>query len=125
MTFLDTTKLKALETKKEQLELIRKNIINDIEENQKKSNELKQQINLINIDINELKNREDGKVVVSEHAMLRYIERVLGIDLDELNKKIINETDAKQISSLGNCTYSKDGFKLKVKNNKVITILKN
>ena len=35
--------------------------------------------------------KEGNKIIVSEHAMLRYIERVLGIDLKEIERRILTD----------------------------------
>ena len=123
MTIKDSTTLKGLETKYKTLETKRNLIIKEVEEKQQEASKLKKDMGQIKQQIDNLKSKTDGNIIVSEHAMLRYIERVLGIDLDELQKKILDENDIKTVRALGNCTYPKDGFKLKIKDGKVITII--
>jgi uncharacterized coiled-coil DUF342 family protein len=123
MTIKDSTTLKGLETKYKTLETKRNLIIKEVEEKQQEASKLKKDMGQIKQQIDNLKSKADGNIIVSEHAMLRYIERVLGIDLDELQKKILDENDIKSVRALGNCTYPKDGFKLKIKDGKVITVL--
>lgn len=64
-----------------------------------------------------------NQVVVSEHAMLRYIERVLGIDLEELQQKILPPGNADAISSLGDGTYPIGEHRIKVKSGTIVTVL--
>ena len=63
------------------------------------------------------------EVVVTEHAMLRYLERALNIDLNGVKKAIL--TDA-LLASIAVCRSGKfpiaQGIKAVVKNNVVITI---
>jgi len=61
--------------------------------------------------------------IISEHALLRYIERVKGIDLEVLKKEIMTPQLATLIREMGNGKHpSGGGFKAIVKNNTVITI---
>jgi seryl-tRNA synthetase len=123
LTIKDSTTLKGLETKYKEIETKRNMVIKSIDEKQAEASKLKKEMGQIKQQIDNIKSKTDGKIVVSEHAMLRYIERILGIDLDELQKKILDEEDAKTIRALGNCTYPKDGFKLKIKDGTVVTVL--
>tara|TARA_B100001778_G_scaffold330827_1_gene333987 strand:- start:14302 stop:14724 length:423 start_codon:yes stop_codon:yes gene_type:complete len=67
--------------------------------------------------------KTESQVVVSEHAMLRYIERVLGIDLEELQQKILPPGNADAISSLGDGTYPIGEHRIKVKSGTIVTVL--
>lgn len=61
---------------------------------------------------------------VSEHAMLRYMERIMGMDIKQVEMSILNDSITKMISELGNGTYPHhEGFKVVVKNNVIVTIL--
>jgi hypothetical protein len=62
-------------------------------------------------------------IVVTEHAVLRYIERVLGIDTIEIRKKILDEKSKEDILTLGNCLYPRDGYKIRVQNKRVLTVI--
>jgi len=63
------------------------------------------------------------EIIISEHAMLRYIERALGVDLDAMKKEILTEA---LIAGVAFCRSGKfpikDGIKAVVKNNVVVTI---
>jgi hypothetical protein len=64
-------------------------------------------------------------VSVTDHAVLRYIERVLGYDIEEIKKKILPEEIIPAIKQLTNCDYPLDGFKIIVRSNKVVTVYTN
>ena len=72
---------------------------------------------------------QDGAkdIVISEHAMLRYIERVIGLDLKQLQAIIIPDDLREKIRTLGSGEYSHENpngkYKLRVKNNTVVTVL--
>lgn len=62
--------------------------------------------------------------VVSEHAMLRYLERVKKIDMKTYENEILSDKVLKMIADLGgNGAYPHEGgFQLVMKNNVVVTI---
>lgn len=67
----------------------------------------------------------DGPPVITDHAMLRYMERVMGLDVEGLRAKLITPAIQKMIDTLGgNGQYPGDGYVLVMKNNAVTTILK-
>lgn len=64
-------------------------------------------------------------VVVSEHAIIRYFERYLGYNIDEIKQTILPENIKDKIKFLRNCEYPVNGFSIVVKENKVVTLYKN
>lgn len=63
------------------------------------------------------------ELVVSEHAMLRYFERVMGVDLEEVKSIILSETLQSQWKTLGNGKYPLQGTgKAVIKDSVVVTI---
>src|SRR5688572_30472635 len=52
-----------------------------------------------------------GDIIVSEHAMLRYLERVKGVNVVELQQEIIGESDD-HINAFGTCEVKRDGYTL-------------
>ncbi|MDD3466205.1 MAG: hypothetical protein PHE67_03570 [Campylobacterales bacterium] len=68
--------------------------------------------------------RGDG-LIVSEHAMLRYIERVVGINPEEIKAKIATPSLIGITKTLGSGTYPIDGFKVKVVDGVIVTVLSN
>lgn len=61
--------------------------------------------------------------ILTDHALVRYIERVKGIDIAQMKKEILNDKLRDLISTLGNGKFPCDGFTAIVKDNQVITIL--
>lgn len=63
----------------------------------------------------------DKTLIVSEHAMLRYIERVMGFDLEAIRQKVLG------CPSVTNCPNGSfpigDTHQIKVKNNTVTTVI--
>jgi hypothetical protein len=66
----------------------------------------------------------ENNLSVTDHAIVRYFERVLGYDIEEIKAKILPDGKAvDNISKLGNCVYPIDNFKVRIVNCKVITVL--
>lgn len=63
------------------------------------------------------------KVVVSEHALLRYFERVENNNLEDIKKKILPPDTEKMVMELGDGTYPVGIHKIKVKDNTIVTVL--
>ena len=74
-----------------------------------------------------INNLQNSDLIVSEHAIIRYIERVIGINIEEIVEKIATEKIKKMAECCGSGLYpSENGdFKLKINNNVVVTILNN
>jgi septation ring formation regulator EzrA len=78
-------------------------------------------------DLAQLKHRiktlQNKEVIVSEHALLRYIERVMGVDLEEIKNQVLGPETLALIGKLGNGKYPiGNGVRAVVKNNTVVTI---
>jgi hypothetical protein len=71
--------------------------------------------------------QQPNEIVVSEHAVLRYLERVQGIGLDEIRKKILTSSVVDLIDKLeaGNGQYpvKEGGFSIRLKDNVIVTII--
>ena len=61
-------------------------------------------------------------VIVSEHAVIRYIERVLGIDIKEIEKKIVDEETEKIIREMRPSRINKGEFSILIKDSTVTTV---
>lgn len=64
--------------------------------------------------------------IVSEHAILRYLEYIEGIDLDEIRKNILNNKSMEQTKTLGAGKYplaGHNGYRFVFKDNTIITII--
>lgn len=60
--------------------------------------------------------------IVSEHALLRYIERFMGVDLESVRRAILTENAVKLIRFTKSGKINTDGRRLIVKNGTVVTI---
>ena len=54
--------------------------------------------------------------------MLRYIERVLGIDLQEIQDKILPADKIDDVKKMGNCTFGLNTHKITVKDGIIVTV---
>lgn len=66
-----------------------------------------------------------NEIIFSEHAILRYIERVLGINLTDIKAKILTESEKDECMQMGgNLTYKKEDFTVKIQDFVVTTVFK-
>lgn len=74
----------------------------------------------------ELKKMKTGnKIIVSEHAVLRYLQRIMELDLKAVENEILTDETLKQYRTLGNGKYPiSNGCKAVIKDNVVITVTK-
>ena len=74
----------------------------------------------------ELKKLKTGnKIIVSEHAVLRYLERTMELDLKAVENEILSKEVVSQYRTLGNGKYPvSNGYKAVLKDNVVLTITK-
>lgn len=61
--------------------------------------------------------------IVTDHAMLRYCERVMGVNLNDIKKRVLCDEMAGLIDKLPSGKFPHpDGFRVVVKNRTVVTI---
>ena len=66
----------------------------------------------------------DEVLKVSEHAIVRYFERVKGFDIKEVEKEILSKQVVELVEKLGgNGSYPNNGFSVLMKNYTVTTIV--
>ena len=121
--------MKTVELKR-QLNIIKseiKSINKEIEELNKRRSKFQKEAKLVQEEIDKMNSQGIG---VTERAVLRYFERVLGFNIEDIKKKITPETTIQQVKELGDGEYPiKDlysidnPFSIIVKNNNVITVL--
>lgn len=63
------------------------------------------------------------EIIVSEHAIIRYLERVYGLDLLKIENEILPEREKEKIKLFGNGQYSVENFTVKVVDNVVVTVI--
>lgn len=94
----------------DELEVLRKKI-----ESEKKTQEsIKRQIDAL---------KASEELVVSEHALLRYFERVLGFDLKDVARKVLPQDVEDRIKVLGDGVFpTGPGTRVKVFDGTVVTL---
>ncbi|HFI0747262.1 TPA: hypothetical protein ACGOYH_001384 [Streptococcus suis] len=115
--------LKYLESKKVLLEAQLENLRDRKGQVGKEISLVSSKLNSVNQRIQALKGRND--LIVSEHAMLRYLERVEQLDVAILNRIIAEDEELQSVvKTLGNGIFPVKGrgFKLVIKDNVVETI---
>jgi hypothetical protein len=66
-----------------------------------------------------------GRLTVTDHAIVRYFERVLGVDLDEVREQILPRPMRVALQKLkANGEFACGTHLIRVQNNRVVTILK-
>lgn len=103
---------------------------------QKYTNELtilKSEITRLNADV--ISKRETVKAIqreiteitreplVTEHAMLRYFERIKGYSMKDIKNKIMPKETLKQIKKLGDGEYSVENFGIVCRKNAIVTVI--
>lgn len=91
---------------------------------QQNLSENKKQIAKIKKAIDDLKIKESQELTITEHALLRYCERILGINIEDIKKEILTPELNKLVDTLGTTgTYSYKKYQLKIVDKCIITII--
>lgn len=69
----------------------------------------------------ERQGEEDG-VRITEHAILRFLERVKGVDIEQIKREMIDEKQEELISKLQTCKVDQGDCTLVVSNRIVVTV---
>jgi hypothetical protein len=114
--------LKQLQTKKRSLETRQMELHTARAKVSAESEAIKAELTEINQKIGQF-HSPAGEPVVSEHALLRYLERVKGVDLNVIRKEILDGR-VDQIRHLKTCDIRMaNGLKMVVKNCVVVTLI--
>ena len=94
----------------------------EVANKQREYNQKLQAVEKLKNEMAKLNNSENLKV--SEHAIVRYFERVKGFDIEQVEKEILSEQVLKLVDKLGgNGSYPNDGFSVVMKNYTVTTVV--
>lgn len=113
--------LKGLQTQRDKLKATIKGLRGQSTDLNTEINQKNQKLKNIEKKINEIEN-SNSEIVITEHARLRYIERVIGINLEELDAKIIDEATKDIVKKMGSGTYPVGGHQIVVKKNTIVTV---
>lgn len=112
-------KIKELVTRKKKLQSKLERLHQEVNESKTEYSKTKAQIDKIN----NILSTSAKNLIVTEHALLKYIERFMDIDLEKIKKQIADKQIEDQAKTLGNGKYpTKDGLTLVVKNMTVVTL---
>lgn len=94
----------------------------EIASKQQESAHKKQAITKLKQEMDNLDSKKE--MYVSEHALVRYFERVKGFDIDQVKKEIISEGILQMVSVLGGTGEfpNENGYSVKMDNFRVATI---
>jgi uncharacterized protein YeaC (DUF1315 family) len=111
--------LKALQMKQKDLDSQKLMLVRKMAEVQQELNKVHKNYDVISKQIDQL----TKDFTVTEHALLRYCERIYNIDLNEMSKKIIESESLKKYDLLGNGEYPlRDGLKMLIRDKIIVTI---
>lgn len=122
----DHVELKHLATRREQAERRLKALREELTALDQKIRAETREIGSIDAQVAQLQAKAKNStktVLFTEHAILRYLERVKGIDMEQTKKEMVPDLVTQQIRALGNGEYPVGTHSVKVKDNTVITIL--
>lgn len=71
----------------------------------------------------ELERVDKDPLVVSEHAILQYMERVMGYDLNLVRNAIVPPDSAEKMLELGEGTHLVNDVRIVIQGNTVVTVL--
>lgn len=121
MSIKDSQQLKQLQSRKAKLEV-------EIAEREKEAREAQQGLsrakNALAQVVSEIESLKERELVVTDHAVLRYMERVMGFDIERIKADMLNEQTASLIKRLGNGKYPiGSGAKIVVKDSAVVSVV--
>lgn len=110
--------IRDLKDKRAELKKLTKSKGGNIE----KIKELRLAINTMQKDVD--RHKQPNGIYVSDHAVLRFIERVMGFDTEMVKERILTKELKKIIHINGDGHYPVEDFKVVVKGKTIATIIK-
>lgn len=121
MSIKTSQSLKQLQSRKTRLEVDLSELAKDLRALKRKHNQTANQLSSVRHEINQLQN---SNIIVSEHAILRYLERSKGVDIEVIKNEILTESTRLLILKMGNGKYPVgQGLRVCVKNNTIVSIV--
>lgn len=118
-----SSELKRLQGRLHEVEVEQKDLLMKGEELSKRMKELAIEKRKCQDAIEKIK--RDDTIVISEHAILRYLERVKGVNIEELKEEIWPKSDVNQrmCRTLGNGEFPVNNHRVVIKNNVIVSVL--
>lgn len=116
--------LKHLQSRKAKIEIQLKELKREARETQEAVANHKLKLQGINRQIEDIE-KNSRELVVSEHALLRYLERVKGIDLDSIRQEMLSDKTQTMYRALGPGMYPIEGAgaKMVIKGTTVVSVV--
>lgn len=117
----DSQELKQLQTRKIKLEVEIEQLNTDQKQAQKDFAEAKKKLDSVDCQIKALKVKN---IVISEHAILRFLERKFNLDLEDIEAQIMSKDIEAQIKAMGNGKYPVGGgLRIVVKDGTIVSVI--
>lgn len=115
--------LKKLQRQLKELESNKDALRQEISYKQKLLNTTQDTINKMKVKVAKVSSQD--KIVLSEHATLRFLERVKELDLKQIQAEIIDDNLKETLATLGGtANIKKDNYTIVVKDYIIVTITK-
>jgi hypothetical protein len=118
-----------LDSRKQELLQLAKDSDDTYQSIKKRLHELECQISAERQTVKELENdikglkSSDRPITISEHAILRYLERVKGVDLEAIKLEILPDILRNQFDKMGDGCYPASTHRLQIRERVVVTVL--
>lgn len=114
--------LMKLKTKRKEVERALEEKKAVIAQHQRECNKLQKELYSIDEEI-EMLERQKGKIAVTDHAVVRYMERVSGVDVDAIREEIRQLVPSRKgLEGITDLNVFKGSHKLVIKDNAVVTV---
>jgi predicted nuclease with TOPRIM domain len=108
---------KQISDKETEVLATKKHLEHQKKETHEKLVSLNHEIQVLRSSLSKLKEPE-----LSDHALLRYFERVMGLDVEAAKKSLLTD-DVKESILMGAKKIRKDGYQMRISNNIITTII--
>jgi len=123
MSLKDSQELKQLQSRETKLSTELKHLSEEDVSIQRKLAKERRRLATLKKKISSLK-QKSAVPIVSEHAILRYIERTMGVDVEHLKQEILTDKVLDQFKVLGSGKYpTTGGCKAVIKDGVVVTVI--
>lgn len=117
-------RIEKLESRLEEKRNILKSLNNEINFKNQERKKVEKEISEIEKHIKEQTKNNNTGIDVSDHAMCRYIERCIGVNLTDIKSKILTEEVQHYISVMkGEGNFTINNIEYRVKNYVIMTII--
>ena len=121
MSIKDSQRLKSLQSRSAILSQECSNLSHRVKQLQDEWSKKLSQLKAMESEIAQICRKDP---IVSEHALIRYLERAMDLDLEQLKSEILTPEVTKQIKIMGNGKFPLgNGLRVVVKDNVVTTVV--